>query len=50
MQAWESTGVPPVQPAGEEVSTVLVCVLFDWQAPQALYVKDVQVGGVYVQD
>ncbi len=37
-----------MQPAGEEVSTVLVWVLFDWHAPHALYVKDVQAGGVYV--
>jgi hypothetical protein len=35
VQAWERTGVPPVQPDGDEVSTVRVWVLFDWQAPQA---------------
>jgi hypothetical protein len=36
MHAWEVTGVPPVQPVGDEVSTVRVCVLFDWQAPNAV--------------
>jgi hypothetical protein len=35
MQAWVRTGEPPVQPVGDEVSTVRVCVLFDWQAPNA---------------
>jgi hypothetical protein len=35
VQACERTGVPPVQPAGDDVATVRVCVLFDWQAPQA---------------
>ena len=43
MQDWESTGIPPVQPAGDEVATVLVCVLLDWQVPQAEYVNEVQV-------
>jgi hypothetical protein len=33
VQAWLSTGAPPVQPAGDEVSTVRVWVLFDWQTP-----------------
>ncbi len=33
MQAWVVDGEPPVQPEGEDVSTVRVCVLFDWQAP-----------------
>ncbi len=47
MQAWERTGVPG-QPLGEELATVRVCVPFDWQAPQALYVY-VQAGGTYVQ-
>jgi hypothetical protein len=48
----EVTGVPPVQPVGDEVSTVRVWVLFDWQVPQAEYVNDVQVGagGTYVHD
>ena len=41
-----------MQPAGDEVNTVLVCVLLAWQAPQAEYVNEVQVvtGGTYVQD
>ena len=43
MQACDRTGVPPVQPAGDDVATVLVCVLLDWQAPQAEYVNEVQV-------
>jgi hypothetical protein len=34
VQLCESTGVPPVQPVGDEVATVRVCVLFDWQALQ----------------
>ena len=34
VQDWERTGVPPVQPEGEEVATVRVWVPFDWQAPQ----------------
>ena len=40
-----------MQPAGDEVNTVLVCVLLAWQAPQAEYVNEVQVvtGGTYVQ-
>jgi hypothetical protein len=33
MHDCESTGVPPVQPAGDDVSTVRVCVLFDWHVP-----------------
>jgi hypothetical protein len=45
VQACDRTGVPPVQPDGEDVDTVLVCVLLDWQVPQAEYVNDVQVGG-----
>ncbi len=36
LQDWLSTGVP-VQPEGEEESTVRVCVPF-WQVLQALYV------------
>ena len=32
-----------MQPAGDDVDTVLVCVLLDWQAPQAEYVNEVQV-------
>ena len=43
MQACERTGVPPVQPAGDEDTTVRVCVLSAWQAPHAEYVNDVQV-------
>ena len=48
VQACERTGVPPVQPAGDEETTVRVCVLFVWQAPHAEYVNDEQVvtGGV----
>ena len=40
-----------MQPEGNDVDTVLVCVLLDWQAPHAEYVKEVQVvtGGTYVQ-
>ncbi len=50
VQVWDRTGVP-TQPAGDEAVTVLVCVPFDWQTPQAEYVNDVQVvtGGTYVQ-
>ena len=36
-----AAGVPPVQPAGDDVATVLVWVLSDWQAPQAEYVNEV---------
>ena len=43
MHACDRTGVPPVQPAGDAVSSVLVCVLSDWQVPQAEYVKEEQV-------
>jgi hypothetical protein len=32
-----------VQPAGDDVATVLVWVLSDWQAPQAEYVNEEQV-------
>ena len=39
-----SVGVPPVQPCGEDAVTVRDCVPSVWQAPQALYVKEVQVG------
>jgi hypothetical protein len=35
VQDCDVTGEPPVQPEGEEVSTVRVCVLFGWQAAQA---------------
>src|SRR5512142_3107750 len=44
------SGVPPVQPAGEDVSTVRVCVPSGWHAPQLEYVNDVQAvtGGVDV--
>jgi hypothetical protein len=34
VQPCETTGEPPVQPVGDEVSTERVCVLFGWQAPQ----------------
>jgi hypothetical protein len=43
VQDWDRTGVPPVQPAGDDVATVLVWVLLDWQVPQAEYVNEVQV-------
>jgi hypothetical protein len=51
VQDWLRTGVPPVQPAGDDADTVRVCVPFDWHAPHALYVNELQVvtGGVYVQ-
>ena len=51
MQAWVVTGVPPVQPEGDEVATVRVCVPSAWQAPHAEYVNAEQVvtGGTYVQ-
>ena len=35
VQDWERTGVPPVQPDGDEAATVRDCVPFDWQVPQA---------------
>ena len=41
VQDCDRTGVPPVQPVGDDVATVLVWVLFDWQAPQAEYVNEV---------
>src|SRR5512143_1723789 len=43
------SGVPPVQPAGEDVSTVRVCVPSAWHALHPEYVNDVQAvtGGVY---
>ena len=31
-----------MQPEGDDVATVLVWVLLDWQTPQAEYVKEVQ--------
>ena len=43
MHDCDRTGAPPVQPEGDDVSTVLVCVLLDWQVPQAEYVNEVQV-------
>ena len=43
MQDCDRIGDPPVQPAGEDVATVLVWVPSDWQAPQAEYVNEVQV-------
>jgi hypothetical protein len=45
VQDCDTTGVPPVQPVGDDVATVLVWVLLDWQVPQAEYVNDVQVAG-----
>jgi hypothetical protein len=45
VQDCERTGVPPVQPEGDDAVTVLVCVPLDWQVPQAEYVNEVQVGG-----
>ena len=55
MQDWVRTGVPPVQPDGEEVATVRVCWAVEGQVlgVHALYVNEEQVagvGGVYVQD
>jgi hypothetical protein len=35
VHAWDRTGLPPVQPAGEEVSCVRVWVPSGWQAPHA---------------
>ncbi len=43
MQVCDRTGVP-VQPAGDDVSMVLVCVPSGWHVPQEEYVY-VQVGG-----
>ena len=43
MQVCDRTGVPPVQPVGDDEATVLVCVPLDWQVPQAEYVNEVQV-------
>jgi hypothetical protein len=43
VQDWDRSGVPPVQPAGDDVTTVRVCVPLDWHAPQVEYVNDVQV-------
>jgi hypothetical protein len=34
VHACDRTGVPPVQPAGDEVTTERVCVPSAWQAPQ----------------
>ncbi len=50
MQVCDKTGVPPVQPAGEDVATVLVWLPVESQTLQAEYVNEVQVGGTYVQD
>ena len=38
-------GVPPVQLVGDDVNTVLDCVLSGWHASHIEYVNDVQVGG-----
>ena len=35
VQLWVTTGLPPVQPDGDEETTVRVCVPFAWQAPHA---------------
>jgi hypothetical protein len=43
VQLCESTGEPPVQPLGDEAVSVRVCVPFDWHAPHAEYVNEVQV-------
>jgi hypothetical protein len=48
VQDCDRIGVPPVQPAGDDVATVLVWVLSDWQAPQAEYVNEEQVGAFQV--
>ena len=45
MQACDRTGAPPVQPVGDDESTVRVCVLSAWHEPHAEYVNDEQVGG-----
>jgi hypothetical protein len=42
VQDCDRTGDPPVQPEGDDVSTVRVCVPLDWQVPQAEYVNEVQ--------
>jgi hypothetical protein len=34
VQLWETTGDPPVQPAGDELATVRVCVPFAEQVVQ----------------
>jgi hypothetical protein len=46
VQDWDRTGVPPVQFVGDDVATVRVCVLSDWQVPQPEYVNELQVYGV----
>jgi hypothetical protein len=43
MQDCDRTGVPPVQPVGDDDATVLVCVLSGWQAPQPEYMNETQV-------
>jgi len=40
------TGLPPVQPEGDDAVTVRDCVLLDWQLLHELYVKVEQVVGV----
>jgi hypothetical protein len=35
VQLWVRTGAPPVQPDGDELATVRVCVPLDEQVPQA---------------
>jgi hypothetical protein len=53
-QDWVRTGLPPVQPAGDDVATVRDCWPLAGQVAgvQALYVNDAQVfggGGTYAQ-
>jgi hypothetical protein len=45
VQDCDRTGDPPVQPVGDDVATVLVCVPFV-HVPQPLYVNELQVDGV----
>ena len=49
MQDCVRTGLPPVQPVGEDAITVRVCVPLDEQVLHVEYVYE-QVGAVYVQD
>ena len=49
MQVCDRTGDPPVQPAGEEVNTVLVWFPVESHTPQAEYVNEVQVVGAVTQ-
>ena len=40
-----NTGLPPVQPDGEDEITDLVFVPLDWQVDQSEYAHEVQTGG-----